>query len=255
MARSFNGSSDYAQNGAAVISAPPFTLSAWVYVTSDVAQGSIISISDTALGNSYYQLAYRGAAAGNPVAAIARDSGTFEACVSTTGVTLNTWVHVAAVFASATSRAVYLNGGSKGTSSTSFSPAGLDVTTVGRLSRNTGVDYFPGLIAVPCIHAAALSDDEVAQLAASFLPTMVRPDAIVALWEFDQGASPEPDRSGGYSLTLSGTSQVDDPPLIYPAGVLSVVQGAGGGGGGSGGSLTRSKLLTNGLLIGGRLAT
>jgi hypothetical protein len=118
-------------------------------------------------------------------------------------VTLNTYAHIAAVFAAVDDRRVYLNGGNKVTDdATSKTPAGIDTTSIGRRSTSAPALYASGRIAEAAIYNAALTDDEIAELAAGASPLLVRPDALVAYWPLVGRDYPEPDLVGGFPMSL-----------------------------------------------------
>lgn len=229
MARNFTSASSQYLNGTAPVSSQPCTLACWFYSSSTTANQTLINLSIGATAGRYIGIAADGSAAGDPVNLFINDGAGNVNCVSTTGFTANTWFHACGVVASATDRRSFINGGSKGTSATSRNPTGLDSINVAAFKNGGGARsaFMSGRIAVPCIWNVALSDDDVAMLAAGYHPSLIRPDAIVSLWELDQDASPEPDTWGGLNLTLGGSPTLaEDAPIIYPTGVMRVAQSA-----------------------------
>ena len=78
---------------------------------------------------------------------------------------------------------------------------------------------------------AALTDDEVAALAAGHSPLLIRPASLVAYWPLG-GLSGDHDRDivGGYDLTAyNSPTWADHPPVIYPSGGRVVVAPSAGG--------------------------
>jgi hypothetical protein len=230
MSRSFiSANSEYLQVGSAVLTGVPLTMACWFRSTDiTIAQElMVIANSASAVTLNNFRLVINGNQFGDRLRAFTSGATANPAAVTSTGYSANTWHHAAGVWAAVNSRAAYIDGGSKGTESTSETPSGLNRTVVGALRQGSNQNFMSGRIALPCIWNVALSDNEVAQLAAGFHPSLIRPDAIAALWELDQGASPEPDAWGSFPLTLGGSPiYADDPPIIYPSGAVNVIQAA-----------------------------
>ncbi len=227
MARSFNGSTDVAY-GSPPLTARPLTFACWFNPANVTTAMDLMAITQTGSTNDGYRLSLRGDLAGDFLIAGARAGGTQANATTSTGYTASTWHHGCAVFGSTTSRAAYLDGGSKGANATSISTStSLSRVSIGGYSSTSLVNPTNGSIAVPCVWNVALSDAEVASLASGLHPSLVQPSAIVALWPL-AGASPEPDTIGGFDLTLTGTTHVADPPLSYGSGRLKRVGYNGG---------------------------
>lgn len=213
MARDFEtGSSDYGENTSAVLTAMPITIAAWVKPESVSLNHYILSLGVNA-GNSAFNLKIDN---DDTVRAQSTLSGASVAAATSTTVTAGTWCHAAAVFASATSRSAYLNGGGKGTNTTSNTPAGINRTTLGCRWDTSRSNFFDGLIAEAAIWSAALADDDIAALAKGVSPLLVRPEVIEAYWPLIGNYSPEIDLVGGFSFTLSGTATADHCRVAYP---------------------------------------
>lgn len=140
LAYSTDGTNDYGDIPfAAFPGAYPFAISLWFNVPNVTAAFYLLSINDISSGDAYFALAAAGTLTGDPVAALAGDAGGTSFAQSSAGFTANTWNHALAVFASASSRSVYLNGGNGGTETTTRSPnlASLDNIAVGALRRSS----------------------------------------------------------------------------------------------------------------------
>jgi len=189
----------------------PFTISAWIKTDDITSIFPIFGHDDGTADN--YLLEARGTTAGDPIAAMIHHlGGDWAIADTTTGYTAGTWIHVLAVFASNTSRSAYINGGSKGTETTSVSVTWVGATgqfvvgSYGALST-----FAAGKIAEIAIwNTTALSDAQAAQLAAGATPTTVQPDDIVAYWPLLDDAV---DVVGSYDLTAynSPTYSSDHP--------------------------------------------
>jgi hypothetical protein len=239
MARSFNGTSQYAQYAGAVVTGYPFTLAAWVKPgVNGLENDFVLSLSDVSENAVYQAIVLGGGTVGDEgkVLAVSRNT-TLAAAKTSAAMSADTWNHAAGVFSSATSRAAYLNGGNKGTETTNITfAAGIDTTAIGRLSRPTPAAYFHGSCAEAGVWAAALSDEEIAALAAGLSPLQVRPQSLVAYWPLFARATNEEDWVGGNTLTVTGATAADHPRIIYPAWpeiILSAAAAADSSGAGS----------------------
>lgn len=212
-----DASSQYLTNANAIVSATPLTMACWFYSDDATVLQTLMSIGQSADNTNFFSLHADGSVAGDPVR-ISRNGSVVAS--TTTGYTVNTWHHACAVYADATTRASYIDGGSKGTDSTSWTPSGMNVTSIGRLERNsTTKRYMSGRVAWPAIWNVALTDAEVLMLARGFSPHMVRPEALVAFWPLHGNDSPEPDLFGGFALTLSGSpTKAESVRLFVPSG-------------------------------------
>lgn len=215
MARKLNGSSQYLEHSAAALSGPPFTFACWALVTAlPSANQALLSLSNSGGGN-LFQLQVRGAASGKPIG-MQVSSGSNSQAVTSAGPSANVWFHAAGWVASSTSRAAYLNGGNKGTDSTSIAnPTGLNETDVGVYWSSTGrAGWFAGAVAEAAIWNAVLSDAEIAALAAGVLPRRVRPQNLLAYWPLGGLLAPEPDLSGNaQNLTVAGATAANHAPV------------------------------------------
>lgn len=224
MARAFvRASSQYLVNSNAPISAAPCTLAAWARPDQTNLQTEIFQVVDTAADNGFRLLMHSD---GN-VYSVARDPSFQAAPVASTGYSV-AWHHVAGVFTSTTSHAVFLDGGNKGTDATSVSPTSLDETNIGRFNQGGAASlYFGGLLAELAIWNVALADTEVAILAAGFSPLRVRPGSLVAYWPLISNASPDIDPVGGFDMTVTGaTAALEHPGMFYPGARVFVQPGS-----------------------------
>ena len=68
---------------------------------------------------------------GGTVKAEAAENALGASAVSTSGRSTGTWHHACGIFASATDRRAFIDGGSKGTNTDDYAPAGVNVTNIG----------------------------------------------------------------------------------------------------------------------------
>lgn len=227
MARLFDdAASEYLEISQAVVSVHPLTIACW-FRSDDITVGQILMAihSDDYPGADFWSLACSGDASGDPVSAISGVSLTaFSTAETTTGYSANTWHHACGVFSANNSRAAYIDGGSKGTNSIARNVSGVDTTNIGAFNI-TGVGTFSamsGRIAEAGIWNAALTDAEVAVLAAGYSPLFVRPQNLIAYWPLIR--EEDQDRVGGYNLTAYNTPGVSNHPRIFYPNKVEVVE-------------------------------
>ena len=139
----------------------PFTLSIWVRpsISKDVA---LFGISHPSNSAQYKFIRRR---ADNAFSIAARDTGTNVSTDSkSTNYPNGSWYHVVGVFASATSRELYVNGVSVATSSTSVVLSGETVVSLGRLRATDSVLNMQGDADEASIWNRALSSNEVSEI-------------------------------------------------------------------------------------------
>lgn len=139
-----------------------------------------------------------------------------------------TWYSLVGVFASSTSRTVYLDGVAATTNTTSATPTGTTTFSVG---GRAGVLPFSGSLADVALWNVALSADDINALAAGVSPLLIRPDALVHyLPLLDSGTLDLMAPAATVTGTL--TKDNDHPRVILPRQrSLIIPKGAGGGGG------------------------
>lgn len=216
MARDFNGSSDYLSAASSPIADYPFSMACWFNCDVATAQRTLIEIRN-GTGNLSHQLETRGDQGGDPVGARSSTGAGGIFAESTAGYTAGTWHHAAGVWTSATSRAAFIDGGSKGTNATSRAPTGFDNMQIGRKnSGGGGSDFFDGRIFAAAIWDAALTDDEVASLGKGFSPLLIRPGSLVFYAPILGRYSPEIEIFAARDLTVTGTAVAAHNRLFNP---------------------------------------
>ena len=206
MARDLNGTTDHLLINTGVVTAAPFTMACWALPDGLSGSDNLMVLNATGSSSNYFGIAFIAAAI---VQYINDGSGNVNNTASTSA-SVGAWQHICAVFASATSRTVYHNGGGAATNTTSRTPTGINRTTLGAFRFNLAADLFDGKFAEGAIWDAELSAAEVAILALGVSPTQIRPGSLVAYWPLIGRYSPEIDIVGRSELTLAGTP----PPAI-----------------------------------------
>lgn len=218
MARLFNDATpDFLEADIATFTAAPFTISAWFRPDdlSDTLVQVLYFCGDKDVSDEHWDLGMQEAAASNTIQLRAKTAASSSQASTTTSPSINTWHHACSVAASATDRAAFIDGGSKGTSTTSRAPAGADRTSIGCRGDVTPSRKWSGDISHVAVYSEALTDQEVATLAKGISPLRVRRDALIAYWPIG-GQSPEIDIVGGLNLTVNGTpAKSEEPPIPY----------------------------------------
>jgi len=207
-------------------------MAGWFYATNFNGD-ALLSIHSKADTNDNY-LKLRLGGSGGISAYVAR-GGSVDGPNATASVSTGTWFHVAGVFTSNTSRTIYLNGGNSATNTTSVTPISLSelgIATYYRDSADTYDQHLVGYAADIGIWNVALTAGEIAELAAGVSACLVRPDGLVGAYRLLDNDG-DVDWWGQNNLTASGSpTYTQQPPIIYPSGLLTVNQAAAGGGGG-----------------------
>jgi hypothetical protein len=213
MSRSFvAASSQYLSASGTPVASPPITVSGWVRPASSAGNKAWLSLGSST-ANQRHLLYY---STTGSFFAFSGNGGTFgQSGLSFVGG-VGTWTHLAAVFSATNSRLAYVNGTAGAANTTNVSVA-YDRIYVGAYYTSGALQagyYHDGDEAEIGVWAAALSADEIAALAKGASPLEIRPDSLAAYWPLIGRASPETDWVGGYSLSVTGATQADHPPVL-----------------------------------------
>lgn len=217
MSRQFvSASSQYLNNATFSLSADPITIAA-LFNSSVLSQSQIIcSIVDKDVGD---QRLFLYLVSASDAVAISINNGAGSAgAVATSSYSQNTWHHACGIWTSSTSRAVYMDGGSKNTNTVSVTfPTGIDTASIGMLRDSSPSSPFNGMLAEVSIWNIDLTDAEVTILALGYSPLLVRPQNLITYWPIIGRTSPEIDIVGGFDLTLNNAPAVAEHPRVsYP---------------------------------------
>ena len=215
MGRSFNGSSQYGQEGGVSVTAAPLTLACW-YRVGAVAINSLVALTDTTANDSYF---YLGISNAGQTEAHANSSAASTYATETTVVSVGEKHHFGATFESASSRYAWLDGSPSAQDTTSCTPTGIDETTIGAIELAAGFFYYVNGDAWDvAIWNVALTQAEMEMLAAGASPLMIRPGNLVRYWPAYGDTSPEVELMNGSELTLTGSpGSTEDRSLILPS--------------------------------------
>lgn len=212
MARYFtSGDNEYLSVGNGIVAGHPLSISAWVYPDTDGAAIYRICAVRNAGSADGYLFRVRGDLGGDPLSAYVVNQGVADGLAeSAGGVNFNAWNHAGAVFATVTSRTVYLNG--TATAGDADDVTGIDAPDAFEISQAT-TRTWDGAIAEVAVWGAALTGAEMASLNAGANPLTIRPQSLAfygPLWRDE-----DEDYVGGLSLTAHNGPTVATHPPIY----------------------------------------
>ncbi len=161
----FDGTDDYSLHSS-VSTAWPVTMSCWVKFDTVASTQTQMAQSDVSASNQFFGIA-AGVDAGNFKQRIFNYNGTYSQAVGTTTLTAGTWYYFTGVFASNTSKRMYLNGVLECELTTSGAiGTGLDTLSISSYQRGGGSPsgaYHDGNIACGSVYNKALSVAEIEQ--------------------------------------------------------------------------------------------
>lgn len=225
-----DASSEYMFASSGLVSDEPLTMACW-FNTDTTSLGQVLMSAGNNGADGAWFLRASGDVANDPVAAHKNsDAGVSSSAVSSTGYTANTWHHAAAVFTSNTSRAAFIDGGSKGTNATSVGDPSPDFLSIGAIRRDTASNFVSGMIAEAAVWSIALSDAEVALLASGCSPLFVRPESLIFYLPLISlgGGGTQADWIGGLTMTETNTpaSATHPQSIFYPPQFTTGFEGA-----------------------------
>lgn len=226
MARAFDsGSNQYLEVTSTPVTGPPFSFAFW-FNTSDVSNDQMPFSIGTDSNNGHFCLLN---APGLTVHAYSLAAGSSANAVATSAYTGGAWYHACCVYAAAADRRVYLNGGNKGTDTTSRTPSNATTIRIGARAVASG-DEMNGEIAEAAIWNVALTDADAAMLAKGYSPLLVKPENLVFYCPLVRDN--DEDIVGGLSLTASGSPTIAVHPRVlyaarplYVPGMVAAAQG------------------------------
>jgi hypothetical protein len=180
----FDGTDDSVQANN-VITAYPFTFEAWVRPDVVNANQTLISINNNTSATIFYSLNITNSAKAN---IRIENGGTLVDVSSTASISANTWVHLAAVFASATDRKIYINGVQDGsnTSSINFNNTVNNQVLLGVIRTTIPTFYLNGKMSDVRIWNTART---TAQISANYQKRLIGNESgLVGYWKLDKGS-------------------------------------------------------------------
>ena len=212
---------DYLAKTSPTITSTPITFALWFYDLSDRDTGVAVSVGDSSNLNNYHSLTI----SRSQVWAQSRGGGSAQKS-SVSGVTINQWEHAAGIFASSTSRTVFLNGIAGTTNTTSVSPTGIDLLRIGAISTSAASPIgFDGYIAEVAIWDIALSVGDIQALAGGASPPLIRPNNLVSYYPLIRDYI---DQFGNNEVTPNNAVNWTDHPPVFE-GTGNTLRSAWGG--------------------------
>jgi hypothetical protein len=209
MAYEFNGTNQSMATASTPVTVAPMTLACWFNSDNSTVAQRLIEVRSSTL--NYFSLGLRGQDASDPVAIAISEGGSTEITRTTSGYFANTWHHACGVFASTTSRSVYIDGGSSATGTGTRSPATPNTIQIGIFAVDN-TQYFDGRMAEIGIWNAALTPAEIASLAKGMTCDKVRPQSLVFYAPLVRELI---DQKGGRTITNNNGATVANHPRVY----------------------------------------
>ncbi len=211
-----DGNSEWIKDDSTGLTSYPVSVSCHFNLDTQASAHGLFLITDSATANDWLALLYANDA--GTLQAYSKSGGTTSNAVTSSGWSIDTWHVGSASWASTTSRAVYLDGGSKGTNTTSRTPTSQDRLAVGALADSSVDDFVSGKVAEMGVWNVELTDAEHAMLGKFVSPLLVRPGSLVHYWDFVRGVYR--DRVGGVTLVNGGNAPDvgTHSPVIMPFG-------------------------------------
>lgn len=183
MARIFNGTTQYLRRAVANFAAPPCTMVAWVKPSANDGTHAAVSISDEGGTSHFHNL---GISSGGYCRVSGRMGSGTVGSLGTVIVPNGSWTHLAGIHLSDTSRTSYTNGGDKVVETTDMGTysANKDNICIAALRRSSGqADFFAGKIHSVAVWDKALTDAQIAALAAGVDPSAIENANLVGNWQ------------------------------------------------------------------------
>jgi Concanavalin A-like lectin/glucanases superfamily len=193
------------------ITSVPLTMGVWVYMTATSVDAGPMTIGGSTDANMF-DLAIPHS---NLIPQAESGASSVYAQSNAAGaVVANTWFHLAGVYASATSRLIYVNGVPGTVNATSITPLTITQIIIGASPSNG--NRLAGNAAFPGVWSAALTGPEILSLAQGRHPRRVRPASILAALNLTGATSgTEIDLVSGTPWNVNGTLTEVANPRIY----------------------------------------
>lgn len=173
----------------------PFTVCCW-FRASDITNNHVLAFLDDTVSGDNALLRARGDRSGDPIMTSVFNGASAFAETST-AFSAGTYRHAAGVWASATSRSAYLDGGGLVTNTTN-----IPLNTMNRLRIGDSSGGGLRRVAEFAIWSIALSTSEIGLLANGISPLIIKPQNLYMYIPFVGGGTQ--DLIGGFSLSATG---------------------------------------------------
>jgi hypothetical protein len=201
-------SSQHLTTASSPVSGYPMTLAAWAMFDDSNTDRVILAVNQST--TPFHRITIFRSAAND---FRAQSFGSINAQASAGTSTTGTWFHVAGVFASASSRSVYVGGASNTDTSSSTINTLDEIIVGGRRAAGGAVGLLlDGKVADAGIWNVALTADEIASLAKGMTCDKVRPQSLVFYAPLVRDLQ---DVRGGLTITNNNTATVANHPRVY----------------------------------------
>lgn len=172
-----SGATNFLRCSSGIITAAPLTMACWMKCSDVTTNQQLMGLYNSASnGLNRFEIDIIGG-----TGRLVISDGTTSTVVQKSGLVVDTWCHVAAVFTSPTSYNIYTNGLAGTAGTTSRTPSGINRASIG-IHDNASATKKPflGTMAEVSYWNAALDAAEVSALAAGVPAALVRPQNLVA---------------------------------------------------------------------------
>ena len=214
-ALALSGSGQYLSVSNGIVSAYPYSFVCWVKIASlPSANSALISLGSTSTSNEYTELYVSTTGA---VGGWSDDTNGGVGAITTATMSTGAWHLAVAVFSSATSRTVYLDGANAASNTTSRTPTGFNASGLGVVFTGTGTAHslLTGSIAYCTIYNVALTSTDVTNLwnsGSGVAPNTIESSNVVSYSPF-QGSSPWADGVSTNTWTTTGSPTTGTAPF------------------------------------------
>lgn len=211
MARGFS-TDQFVSVASAPITAAPLTMTCWFQTTDDNSNQGLLFLGDQGSDNDHWGLYATSAA---HISFRATDTSSYSA-LTLNDLTADTWHFAAGVEISTSSRRAYLDTTYDAeTTSCTPTPGNIDTFAIGAWRRSTDGLFLSGRVAEVGLWDVALTEQELAVLAAGYSPLCVRPGNLVLYCPLTR--DDDEDLVGGLSLGATNSPTIaSHSPVIYP---------------------------------------
>lgn len=210
-------SSEYLTSSSPMVTAAPFTIAGWIRRGNSATTQNMFGLGlSTSL--KFFGISWNGA--DFKPRAQHYDGTNNGIATGTTVVAVGDVVHLCGVFASTSSRSIYVNGVLETTDTTvvgnAFTPDRFDLATLDNGAGKT--DHLEGDLWEWAVWNVALTAPEIAALGKRFAPPLIRPQSLLSYYPMFGNDATEVDRwKTRADLTLVNTpTKAVHGPMLYP---------------------------------------
>jgi hypothetical protein len=210
MAFDFNGTNQYLSVNSAVVSAVPMTFACWAMPDAGASSSSMVSLGSSLSLFPLVQMRLRWDL--NTTEAAIRSDANETGVATGPSFTAGSFQHFSSVFASTTSRTMYVNGVAGTANTTTVGAMTMDLTGIATAIRAAPTAFFDGKIAEVGIWNVALTADEITSLAKGMTCNQIRPQSLVFYAPIVRDLQ---DIKAGRTITNNNSATVSTHPRIY----------------------------------------